>query len=171
MVNQMSAKNWFIHDRLVASLDCHRAGDGFTLVELISVVAIIAILAALAIPAYGVYITKAQTARAIAEIRMLEKEIIIYQTDEGHLPDSLVNIGYGDLKDPWGWSYQYLSFDGLKGNGNKRRDRAVNPLNSDYDLYSIGRDGESKLPIALKESLDDIVRANEGAFIDLAEKF
>jgi len=167
----MAAKNCFIHDRPAASTDCQRAEDGFTLVELISVVAIIAILAAISIPAYSIYIYKAQIARTIAEIRMLEKEIAIYQTDEGHLPDSLANIGHGDLKDPWGNPYEYLSFVGLNGNGKKRKDRAVNPLNLDYDLYSMGRDGESKLPISLKESLDDILRANEGAFIDLAEKF
>ena len=83
----MAPDNCFCSDKPTASVGSQRAEDGFTLVELISVVAIIVILAAIAIPAYGSYITKARIARAIVEIQMLEQEITIYQTDEGHLPE------------------------------------------------------------------------------------
>ena len=45
------------------------------------------------------------------------------------------------------------------------------PLNSDYDLYSMGLDGESKKPLSAKVSQDDILRALDGAFVGLAEDF
>lgn len=169
----MATDNSFCRDKPVASAGSQRAGDGFTLVELIMVVAIIGILAALAIPAYGAYITKAQIARTIAELRTLEKEITIYQTDEGHFPNTLQDIRRADLMDPWGHPYQYLNIadGGIKGKGKLRRDKAINPLNTDYDLFSTGGNGLFKTPLDATESLDDIVRARDGGFIDLAEKF
>jgi len=44
-------------------------------------------------------------------------------------------------------------------------------LNSTYDLYSKGKDGQSKPPLTTKMSQDDILRANDGAFVDLAAMF
>jgi general secretion pathway protein G len=44
-------------------------------------------------------------------------------------------------------------------------------LNSDYDLYSVGKDGLTKPQITNKDSLDDVIRANDGRFIDLAANF
>lgn len=169
----MATDNCFCRHIPVASAGSQSAGTGFTLVELISVVAIIGILFALAIPAYGAYMTQAQVARTIAEIRMLEKEITIYQTDEGHLPNTLQDIGRDVLMDPWGHPYQYLNIadSGKKGNGKLRRDKAINPLNTDYDLFSMGKNGEFTTQLNANKSLDDIVRARDGAFIDLAEKF
>ena len=38
-------------------------------------------------------------------------------------------------------------------------------------LYSIGKDGLTKKPISQKDSLDDVLRANDGRFVDLASKF
>lgn len=169
----MASDNCFCLDKPASSVCSQKAEDGFTLIELISVVAIIAILAAIAIPSYGAYITKARITRTIVELRMLEQEITIYKTDVRHLPDSLGDIGHGGLNDPWGTPYQYLNIadGGIKGKGKLRRDRAINPLNTDYDLYSMGKDRESKTNLNAKQSQDDIVRARDGAFIDLAEKF
>ena len=45
------------------------------------------------------------------------------------------------------------------------------PLNTDYDLYSMGRDGKSKTPLTASESHDDIVRALDGEFVGLASEF
>ena len=45
------------------------------------------------------------------------------------------------------------------------------PVNSDFDLYSMGADGESSAPFTAKNSHDDVVRANNGAFIGLAEDY
>lgn len=146
---------------------------GFTLVELITALAIIGILSAIAIPADSDYINKARRARAIAEIRMLETAIVSYTENNNRPPYTLGDIGYGNLLDPWGHPYQYLNIaDGdIKGKGSLRKDRFLNPLNSDYDLYSMGADGKSKPPLTTKDSQDDIIRANNGGFIGLASDF
>ncbi len=47
----------------------------------------------------------------------------------------------------------------------------MNPLNSDYDLYSSGNDKESRDPLANALSRDDIVRANNGTYIGLGEDY
>lgn len=153
--------------------NCSCAAAGFTLVELLTAIAIVAILAALAIPSYAAYINKARVQRAIIEIQMLQTEISVYKLDHGNLPDTLGDIGRSDLTDPWGNPYRYLRLDsGAPGiNALRRQDKWVNPINTDYDLYSMGKDGQSKKQLNNKLSVDDIVRANNGAFIDLAEKF
>ena len=45
------------------------------------------------------------------------------------------------------------------------------PINSDFDLYSMGPDGESSPPLTAKSSRDDIVRANNGNFIGTAQGY
>jgi len=39
------------------------------------------------------------------------------------------------------------------------------PVNSDYDLYSMGSDGKSRPPFTARASLDDIVRASNGGYV------
>ncbi|MGD2185979.1 MAG: prepilin-type N-terminal cleavage/methylation domain-containing protein [Desulfobacterales bacterium] len=150
--------------------------DGFTLVELMIVVAIIATLSAIAIPNYIGYRYKAQIAAAIAEIRILEEKIANYVVDNDDYPDSLNDIGTGPFIDPWGNPYAYLKIAGVdhKGGGKtdkRRKDHNMVPVNSDFDLYSKGRDGDSKAPFTAKHSRDDIVRANDGQFVGLASDY
>jgi general secretion pathway protein G len=57
------------------------------------------------------------------------------------------------------------------GAGQARKDRFLVPINTDFDLYSVGRDGETAPPLAAAKSRDDVVRAANGAFIGLASKF
>ncbi len=146
---------------------------GFTLMELMIVVAIIGTLAAIAIPSFISSRTKAKIAVAISEIRMLEKEILNYLADNNELPDSLSDIGMDQITDPWGSPYRFLRIDGGKTpgiNGKRRRDKNANPVNSDFDLYSMGQDGQTTAQFTGKKARDDIVRANNGHFCDLAEK-
>ncbi len=45
------------------------------------------------------------------------------------------------------------------------------PINSDFDLYSMGPDGRSVSPLTSSLSRDDIVRANNGRFVGTAASY
>jgi general secretion pathway protein G len=143
--------------------------SGFTLIELMLVVAIIATLAAIAIPSYRSYVDKAKISRAIMEIKTLELELTADELD-GYLPASLAEIGRGNLRDPWGNPYQYQNFD-LVPQGHWRKDGFLVPINTTFDLWSMGPDGEGKGPIRSKHSRDDIIRANDGAYVGPASLY
>lgn len=147
---------------------------GFTLVELLIILVLIGTLASIAVPAYTGYVDKANIAQAKTDIRTLEQVIARYEANhKDELPDTLADAGAGGFADPWGKPYQYLRIAGanLKGKGQLRKDRFLVPLNSDYDLYSMGKDGDSKAPLTAKASRDDIIRANNSAFIGLATDY
>jgi len=150
--------------------------EGLTVIELMIVVAIIGTLASIAVPSYIAYKEKAQVAAAIAEIRIIEKEISRYFVDHHDYPQSLSDISNSAFIDPWGSPYRYLKIAGVdhKGKGKtdkRRKDHFMVPVNSDYDLYSMGRDGESVAPFTAKKSRDDIVRANDGQFVGFASEY
>jgi len=147
--------------------------DGFTLIEVLTVTAILATLAAIAIPTYSNYMQRAKIAKCITEVIMLELEITAYIGNNGKLPDNLNDLGRGNILDPWGNPYQFLNFDNVKGKGKgkMRKDHNLVPLNTDYDLYSMGKDGKSKSPLTAKASHDDIVRANNGSFTGIASDY
>lgn len=148
---------------------------GFTLTELIVAVAIMGIIAAIAMPAYTQYLQKARIARSIADIQMLSTAITAYRNDHNRFPAALNNLGgtLGTLTDPWGHPYQYLDIaDGdIHGLGNLRKDKFLNPLNTDFDLYSMGPDGQSKPNLNTKVSQDDVIRATNGGYIGVASDF
>ena len=141
--------------------------QGLTLVEVMIVIVIIGILSSIAIPNYFSSKEKARMAATISEIKMLEKLIVGYNIDHKSYPETLDDIGMKTLKDPWGNSYQYLKIEGRTkpGVGKFRKDRNLVPVNSDFDLYSKGKDGKSQTPFTAKASRDDIVRANNGRYI------
>ena len=150
----------------------HPTGHGFTLVELLVVVAIVAALAMIAYPAYHQYIDKANIAQAKVDINSIEQAIQRFYTVEQRYPDTLNDIGMAAFKDPWGNNYEYTNIaSGNNHIGDYRKDRFLHPLNTDYDLYSMGKDGASAKPLTAGISQDDIVRANNGAFVDLASNY
>ena len=55
--------------------------------------------------------------------------------------------------------------------GGARKDRFLVPINSDFDLYSMGKDGQSVGPLTAQKSHDDVIRANDGGFYGLASNF
>jgi hypothetical protein len=48
-------------------------------------------------------------------------------------------------------------------------DGRLQPLDSDYDLYGMAADGDSKSPPSAKAGRNYDVRANDGAFVWLGE--
>ena len=144
---------------------------GFTLIEVFIVIAIIGCLSAIALPNYLKYKNNAMIAVAVTDIRMIEKQIAFFVTDNaGQLPNSLNDLTtIGTINDPWGNPYQYLKTNGGKAK-NIRRNMSDNPVNMDYDLYSKGKDGVSKPSFKTKDARDDVVRAYEGRYVGLVSE-
>jgi general secretion pathway protein G len=154
----------------------HRFRDsGFTFIEVCIVIAIIGTLSAIAIPNYLGYKNKARIMVAVSDIRMIEKQISLYAFDnDGQLPNSLSDLTtIGTITDPWGNPYQYLRINGgsTKQKGKRRKDHFMVPVNTDYDLYSMGKDGKSTAPFTAAASQDDIVRANDGGYVGLVSDY
>lgn len=144
---------------------------GLTLIELMIVIAIIGVLASIATPAYQDYVEKARVAQAITDISSICVKIEAYWQDARAYPPDLAAVGAGGMLDPWDNAYQYADLTLNGSTGKARKDRNLVPLNSDFDLYSIGKNGESTPPISTAKSVDDILRANDGRFLDLASKY
>jgi general secretion pathway protein G len=145
---------------------------GFTLVEVVLLGAILAALCIAAVPVYTSHRDKARNAKAAADIAMLQFDLQFYASaNNGQFPATLGALGRGTIRDPWGNAYEYLDITTAKGHGGVRKDRFLVPLNTDYDLYSKGKNGESKAPLTAQQSRDDIIRANNGGFIGLASDF
>ena len=153
--------------------------QGFTMVELIVVIGVLAVLTIIGIGVYSHFIDKAKNTRAIAEIRGLEKEILEFWHTNDRLPDTLGELDRSTILDPWKTPYQYINFDtapdseekrrtiGNEGKGNGKGD----PLNSDYDLFSKGKDRTSAPVLTDDTSKDDIVRANDGSYTGLVSEY
>ncbi len=144
---------------------------GFTLLEIIVSVAIVAILGGIAYPLYSGYRERVENARAGVDIQNISATISSYFTEYRTYPASLNEVGYANFLDPWGNPYQYLNIQTATGKGAMRKNKFLVPINSDYDLYSMGKDGKSSPPLTAKASCDDIIRANDGAYIGLASNF
>lgn len=120
---------------------------GFTLIEIMIVIAIIGMLAAMVVPRLAGRAEQARRARASADLSMIEQGLDLYELDNGQYPSSLEalvsrerpsdlpeeaqwNGPYlkkGLPKDPWGRPYSYSR---------------ESQHNQDYDLFSLGRDGQ-----------------------------
>ena len=158
--------------RLKNSLKTHSVG--FTLIELMLAIAIMGILASIAVPNYVKYREKARREMAITEMRFIEKEIMNFYVDHDKFPDDLSEIGMDKVLDPWGRPYNYLRLQGGDSKGKKgkaRKDHSLVPINSDFDLYSVGKDGKSAPALTSKLSKDDIIRANNGGYMGLVSDY
>ena len=144
---------------------------GFTIIELVIVLVIIGILSGIAIPAYIGYKEQARIGVAISDLEAISSRIDSYIGDHGIGPGSLAEVYCENYLDPWGHTYQYLNIKTAKGKGQMRKDRFLVPINTYYDLYSMGPDGQSVPPLTAKASRDDIIRANDGAYFGPADAF
>ncbi len=142
---------------------------GFTLVEVMIAGAILGVLAALCTTNYLVYIERVRVARAIVEIKGIAAHLDATLIQGGTLPTTLATMRLAQ-NDPWGRPYRYLRIAGAAPVG-VRKDQFLVPLNTDFDLYSRGVDGLSRDRITHPDSLDDVVRGSNGAFIGLARNY
>ena len=124
--------------------------DAFTLIELMVVIVILGILAAFVVPRLTRRPEEARVTKAKIEISNLEQALELYYLDNGMYPSTEQGLtaliekpqvgdipqnwqegGYlakGKLpNDPWGNPYVYI---------------APGVYNTDYDLYSLGKDGQ-----------------------------
>ncbi len=140
------------------------------MLEMVAVVLILGILLAFALSSYDDYVDRVDSATAESDITLLQMLIDSYRIDFGEFPDSLADVGMGGKLDPWDEPYIYANHDNITP-GQQRKDRNLVPINTDYDLYSKGPDGRSVAPLTAELSRDDIVRANDGGYIGLAEDY
>ena len=143
----------------------------FTLIELLIAVAIVAVIATIALPSYSSHVDRSKVTQAQSDIVEIERVIAQFSADNQSLPNALSDLGKGEFLDPWGNPYQYLNLGDSKAKGKARQNASLVPINSDYDLYSLGQDGQSVLPLTARPSQDDVVRGRDGVFVGLAAEF
>ncbi len=169
--------HWFFRHLSFGSQKQEGFNKALTLIELLLTIAILGTLSAIAVPMYTGYMDKQRNTTALVDIKNIESQIERFKALSGRPPNNFAEAGIDTSltsNDPWGNSYQYLRIAGVPPAGiagQIRRDRFLNPLNNDYDLYSMGRDGRSVGPLTGALSWDDTIRANGGAYVGLASKY
>jgi general secretion pathway protein G len=144
---------------------------GFSLIEIVIVLAVAGIILSIAVPAVETYIDRSRVAQGAMDIDSMQATIKKYQQTNGAFPGTLADVGLDAKVDPWGRPYEYYNLNTKTGNGQPRKDKKLAPLNSDFDLYSVGHDGQTQGSLVNPVSRDDIVRARDGGFIGLAQEF
>ncbi len=119
----------------------YKTHTGFTLIELLIVMAILALLAGLVGPTLWNKLSGAKRDIVVTQIKNLESSLDSYRLDMGKFPKELSELVADSTgktawdgpyikkipKDPWENTYQYV---------------APGKHNKDYDLYSMGSDGQ-----------------------------
>ena len=119
---------------------------------------------------YSGYVARSKSKQAAIQISMMSTNIVNFYNDTRAYPDDLAAVGMAAMVDPWKRPYEYYNID-ANGKGGARKDHALNPINTDFDLFSPGPDGQSKSQISQKSSVDDILRASNGRFVGIAAEF
>lgn len=148
---------------------------GFTLLEVLIILGVLSTLVLIGVEAYDTSRQKANIEQAISDIKDMEIAIENYYMENGYTyPPNLAAVGMEDRLDPWGNPYNYLNIAELPDKGEDprtRKDQNLFPLNSDFDLYSMGEDGKTKISLTDTESQDDVIRANNGSYIGLGSGY
>lgn len=144
---------------------------GYTLIEILIVVIVAATLLGIAVYNYGHFIERARVAHTIGDIGEIHMKVQMFDLNNRRYPTGLDEVGMDGLLDPWGTPYQYLSFDSVEGNGPKRKNKNMVPVNTHYDIYSAGPDGNSETPFTSIAGRDDIVMAADGAYFGTVKGF
>jgi general secretion pathway protein G len=151
-----------------------RSGSGeraFSLVETLVACALVSILASLSVGVYVSALKAARIARAIGDLRAMDVDVRAFHTRFNRYPTTLAEVGRPVPIDPWGTPYVYTDLSQPGSRGRARKDGRLNPINSDFDLYSLGEDRRTSTPLTAPMSKDDVIRARDGAFLGLAQDF
>jgi general secretion pathway protein G len=62
-------------------------------------------------------------------------------------------------------------FVGVVVDDTRRRDQFMLPLNTDYDLFSLGADGRTSVSLSHSIAKDDVIRANNGGYFGTAGEY
>jgi general secretion pathway protein G len=135
-----------------------------TLIELLIAIAIMGILSAIAVPIWTGYMDDSRNATAIADIANIESQIERFVALNGNPPATLAAANIVPPKDPWGRAYIYV-YPPVYW------DKHDKPLNKDYDILSMGKDGKTNVHLWHSDAFDDIIRCNSGAFVGLGKEY
>jgi len=154
---------------------------GFTIFELLIALILVSILASFAISVYGSSepncdnpnakqgaLMRAKIGQVNGDIGKIHLAASRFELSRNRYPANLAEIGLDDLRDPWDNPYQYLVVFGITSKGPVRKDHNLHPVNSGYDVYSMGPDGATATPFTSTLGKDDIVMANDGDYFGLA---
>jgi general secretion pathway protein G len=173
--NVIRDKEWVYKTMIENTPKQHRTAPGirgFSLVELMVVVTILALLTLIALPSFTMLKDLAKNARAETEIRAMEKGFALYVNDNYGLPAGLAAIPGAVINDPWGNPYEYWKITG-PGDANAYSPGVpgTDQINTDYDLYSKGKDGQSLKGLSDPTCADDIIRCGNLGKVVLADKY
>lgn len=144
--------------------------NGLTFIEMLIAIAAIGLLIVLAVPVYHNYQEHDDIEQAAKDLSAINIAVTQYLLANNKLPADLSAVGMSNMQDPWGNPYQYISHK-VALPKQRRKDKNLLPINNDYDLYSVGKDGSSAPALTAKFAHDDIVRANNGKWIGKGEKY
>lgn len=144
---------------------------GFTLFELMAVIVMGFIMLVFGTPIYSGYVERAHVAHAVGDIGEIHLRVSMFDLIHSRYPTSLNEIDLPNEVDPWGNPYVFLSFDGMSGNGPKRKNRNMVPVNTGYDVYSMGPDGKTATPFTSASGGDDVVMAGDGTYFGRADNY
>lgn len=173
MVNDsMASNNPLILSIMYLHNDIYHS-RAYNLIDMAVTLTIIGLLFGMMYPSYVLYMDELKSVNVEEELKEIDLKIDDWFIKNGHYPDSLDEVISPPPLDPWGNPYEYLRIDGgsEQGKGKLRKDKNLVPINSDYDLYSMGPDGDSMSPLTANPSKDDIVRGRNGDFIGVATEY
>lgn len=143
--------------------------DGFSIIEILMVLAILSALIGIGLPTYREHAKRVDIAQAQKDLVLISQRLEKYFSLNSRYPDSLAEINSA-LEDPWGNNYLYLN-KSVGGAPTPRKHAGGADLNTDYDLFSPGYDGQYSGTITAGNSADDVVRVDNGSFYGLAEDY
>lgn len=147
---------------------------GVTLLELMVVAMGLATLFAMALPMIEGAREAVRLHQAVTSILVIQFEVIKYELQYGTIPANIaaLDLAADVATDPWGRSYVYLNYDYADPPDEvPREDQFLKPINTAYDIFSVGPDGVSHKRLPHNRSRDDIVRASDGEYIGVAAEF